>query len=531
MKKQLASFMAMGLGVSLLFGSVPAQSGEIKDEVVTMAIISTWNTLNVYNTSGNYGHCVADQIFERMVTCNHDGEYLPRLADSWEMSEDNTQITFHLNTAATWQDGEPLTAEDVVFTLQAVTNEAVDNYYRTEFASLLGTDENGICPSPEELGVEAIDDATVTISFKDPKAMENILSSLCSFMYILPKHLLDSDDWSSINTSEFWSAPVGAGPFKYVKDIAGEELQLEANENYYLGAPDFKTFVIRVVPAASLTAGLLNGEIDVVGAGSIPLADWETVKSSDKLNAAAVPGYSYQYMEFNLSEAEPDFQDAAVRVAFDKAINKQLIVDNLMAGEGQVAVGPLPEYHPYYNENLVGNEYDPEAAKSELEAAGFDFSKTYRLIVPQGNQVREQSALVIQQNLLEIGVNVSIETYDFATLLDMMRKGDFDLGLLGGGSNIDPAESSVIVKPGSAQNYSLLTDPQWYDLVAKGDSLVSFEERKEAFDAYQAALVEGQPYIWLYHQDNLWAYSSRFESVPMEDFIWYNYEVWTWKLK
>ena len=191
----------------------------------------------------------------------------------------------------------------------------------------------------------------------------------------------------------------------------------------------------------------------------------------------------------------------------------------------------VSQHHPYYNENLVGNEYNPEAAKSELEAAGFDFSKTYRLIVPQGNQVREQSALVIQQNLLDIGVNVSIETYDFATLLDMMRKGDFDLGLLGGGSNIDPAESSVIVKPDSAQNYSLLTDPQWYDLVAKGDSLVSFEERKEAFDAYQAALVEGQPYIWLYHQDNLWAYSSRFESVPMEDFIWYNYEVWTWKLK
>ena len=323
---------------------------------------------------------------------------------------------------------------------------------------------------------------------------------------------------------------MGAGPFKYVKDIAGEQLEMTANEDYYLGCPDFKTFVIKVVPATSLTAGLLNGEIDVVGAGSIPLSDWGTIESSDNLVAESITSYAYQYMEFNLSDGNDAFQDAAVRIAFDKAIDKQLIVDQLMAGEGQVAVGPMPKYHPYYNDALEGNSYDPNAAKSALEAANFDFNRTYRLIVPQGNQVREQSALIIQQNLKDIGIKVEIETYDFATLLEMMRNGDFDLGLLGGGSNIDPNESAVIVKPGSAQNYSLLTDGKWYDLAAKGDSLVNFNERKEAFDAYQAALVEDQPYIWLYHQNNLQAHSTRIAEIPMEDFIWYNYEVWTWKL-
>ncbi len=501
-----------------------------KDEVVTMAIISSWNTLNIYNTSGNYGHCVADQMFERMVTCNHDGEYLPRLANSWEMSADNTSITFYMNENCTWHDGEPLTADDAVFTLQAVTNEAVDNYYRSEFSILAGTDENGVCADPAALGAEAIDEYTLQLTFKSAKDQSTILSSLCSFFYILPQHILDTGNYADINTSDFWSAPIGSGPFKYVKDTAGEELELEANTDYYLGCPDFKTLVVKVVPASSLTAGLLNGDIDVVGAGSIPLSDWETVKSADNLVAASVPGYSYQYMEFNLSEGETYFQDQAVRVAFDKAIDKQLIVDQLMAGEGQVAVGPMPEYHPYFNSDLVGNSYDPTAAKSELQAAGFDFTKEYRLIVPQGNQVREQSALIIQQNLADIGITVTIETYDFPTLLEMMRNGDFDLGLLGGGSNIDPAESAVIVKPGSAQNYSLLTDSKWYDLAEAGSSLVGFSERKAEFDAYQAALVEDQPYIWLYHQNNLWAHSTRLVSIPQDDFIWYNYEVWTWEL-
>lgn len=549
MKKKLCALLASALALSLVLTGCGNSSGSAqssasssgntsqsetasgpKDEVVTMAIISTWNTLNIYNTSGNYGNCVADQMFERLVTCTHDGEYLPRLADSWEMSDDHMSMTFHLNQNATWHDGEPVTADDVVFTLKAVTSEKMDNYYRSKFVCVGGTNSDGICADPSQLQVEVVDEYTVKIGLSTPKDEQTVLSILCSFLYVLPQHILDTGDYSSINDSDFWSAPVGAGPFQFVRETAGEQLELTAYEDYYLGCPDFKTFVIKVVPAASLTAGLLNGDIDVVGAGSIPLSDWETVKSSDNLVAQSITSYSYQYMQFNLSEGNDTFQDAAVRTAFDKAIDKQLMVDQLMAGEGLVAVGPMPEYHPYYNEDLVPNTYDPEAAKSELEAAGFDFDRTYTLLVPQGNQVREQSALIIQQNLKDIGITIEIETYDFATVLEMMRNGEFDLGLLGGGSNIDPFESAVIFKPGSAQNYSLLTDSKWYDLAAAGDSLVDFDERKEAFDAFQAALVEDQPYIWLYHQNNLQAYSKRIAEIPMDDFIWYNYEVWTWKL-
>ena len=549
MKKKLCALLASALALSLVLTGCGNSSGSAqssasssgntsqsetasgpKDEVVTMAIISTWNTLNIYNTSGNYGNCVADQMFERLVTCTHDGEYLPRLADSWEMSDDHMSMTFHLNQNATWHDGEPVTADDVVFTLKAVTSEKMDNYYRSKFVCVGGTNSDGICADPSQLQVEAVDEYTVKIGLSTPKDEQTVLSILCSFLYVLPQHILDTGDYSSINDSDFWSAPVGAGPFQFVRETAGEQLELTAYEDYYLGCPDFKTFVIKVVPAASLTAGLLNGDIDVVGAGSIPLSDWETVKSSDNLVAQSITSYSYQYMQFNLSEGNDTFQDAAVRTAFDKAIDKQLMVDQLMAGEGLVAVGPMPEYHPYYNEDLVPNTYDPEAAKSELEAAGFDFDRTYTLLVPQGNQVREQSALIIQQNLKDIGITIEIETYDFATVLEMMRNGEFDLGLLGGGSNIDPFESAVIFKPGSAQNYSLLTDSKWYDLAAAGYSLVDFDERKEAFDAFQAALVEDQPYIWLYHQNNLQAYSKRIAEIPMDDFIWYNYEVWTWKL-
>lgn len=539
MKKRHSMLLAVLLSMSVLLsacgqkseaqGQTPKATGP-KNEVVTMAIISTWNTLNIYNTSGNYGNAVADQLFERLVTRTHDGAIKPRLAKSWEVAPDNKSMTFKLADNALWHDGQKVTAKDVVFTCKAMTSKKVDNYYRSAFNVLAGTDADGLAADPEAVGVQAVDDYTVKFTFKEAKDPDSVLNAFLSFLYVLPQHVLDTGDYASINKSEFWTKPIGAGPFKYVKDVAGESLELEANTSYYQGSPDFKTLVIRVVPAANLTAGLLNGDIDVVAMGSIPLADWKTIKSSDAVVAASVQDYSYQYMLFNLSKNDPDFQNVKVRTAFDMAINKKIMIDQLMLGEGQVAVGPMPKYHPYYNEKLVANTYDPDKAKAMLTEAGFNFGKEYRMLVPKGNQVREQSALLIQQDLKKIGVNIKIETYDFATLLKMLRDGKGDLGLLGGGSNIDPNESSVILKPGDARNYSLLTDPKWFDLANAGASKVTKEERKTCYDAYQQALVEDQPYIWLYHQNDLWAYSKRLKDVPMENFVWFNFETWKWKL-
>ncbi|WP_197081230.1 ABC transporter substrate-binding protein [Gordoniibacillus kamchatkensis] len=495
---------------------------------VTMAVISTWNTLNIYNTSGNYGNVVADQLFERLVYREHDGKIAPRLAKSWKMAADYKSMTFQLAGNVKWHDGQPLTAKDIVFTVKAMTNPAVDNYYRSAFNVLAGTDQNGVAQNPDSLGVEAVSDTEVKFTFKEPKAEDTILSAFLSFLYVLPEHILGKGDVSSINKSDFWKAPVGAGPFKFVNQVPGESLQLEAFTDYYQGSPSFKTLVVRVVPATNLTAGLINGDIDVVAMGSIPLSDWETVKSNSSIVAASVPDFSYQYMLFNFSNKT--FQDAKVRTAFDMAINKKLIVDKLMKGEGTVAVGPMPSYHPYYNAKLKPNEYKPDEAKKMLAEAGFDFNKEYLMIVPQGNQVREQSALLIQQDLAAIGVKIKIQTYDFATLLSMLKNGKSDLGLLGGGSNIDPGESSVIMKPGDPRNYSLLKDSKWYDIAARGYSLYSFNERKAVYDEYQQALVQDQPYIWLYHQNNLWAHSARLTNVPMEDFVWMNFATWKWRL-
>lgn len=540
--KKLYSVLALLVAVPIIFTSCAqsSQSGSsssaggtsssgVKDTTVTMAIISTWDKLNPYNNSGNYGNAIADQIFDRLDYITHDVKVEPRLATSWKIADDHKSMTFTLNSKAKWQDGQSLTADDVVFTCQTVTNSKVSNYYRSAFNILAGTDDTGIAASADNLGVKALNSNTVQFTFKNKMDPDNVLNAFCSFLYVLPKHLLSSDSPAGFDKSSFWSKPVGSGPFKYVSDVAGQSITMEANTNYFQGSPHFKQLVIKVIPAANLTAGLMKGDIDVVAMGSIPLSDWSTVKSNSSITAVSVPEYSYQYMLFNFNKSY--FQNADVRTAFDMAIDKNLMVKQLMQGEGSVAVGPMPTYHPYYDKNLKANAYDPDQAKKLLTKAGWDFSRQLLMVVPQGNQVREQSAVLIQQDLQKIGVKVKIQSYDFASDLTALRQGKEDLGLLGGGSNIDPGESSVIVKPSDPRNYSLLTDPQYFNIAQKGSQLTSFAERKPVYDQYQELLQKEQPYIWLYHQNDLFAHTNRIKNIPMDDFIWLNFATWKWTVE
>ena len=117
-----------------------------------MAMTSAADTLNPYNISGNYGDVIFDQIFDHLVYVTMDGKFLPRLADSWEMSDDYTVATFKLNENVKWHDGEPFTAEDLVFTAQLVTNKDVISNRRNYFSSVAGTDDNGVAEDPSKVG-------------------------------------------------------------------------------------------------------------------------------------------------------------------------------------------------------------------------------------------------------------------------------------------------------------------------------------------------------------------------------------------
>ena len=510
--------------------SAAAEAGSTGGEkVITMAQTGDWDTFMPMNTTNAGADNVIELMFDRLMVINTDGTFGPRLAESWETNEAQDKITYHLNENAKWQDGEPVTAEDVVYSAQVASSSEFNYLRRIRMQYFAGTDETGCETGTDSIEVKALDDHTVEFTLKTPMDPSIIYALVNRDFFIMPKHLLgDISDTDLVNDA-FWQKPVGSGPCIFDSMESGVSIEFKANKDYYLGAPDFDRLVFKKVQSSNLLSGLMSGDIDVLSGNSqIPLADWEAAKNTQGIVTKSVPTFAYQYMAMNTSR---DYLTEDVRHAISLAINRQVIVDQLLQGEARIAIGPLAEDHPYFDEKLLPIEYDPEKAKSMLEAAGWDSNRELEVQVSTGNEVREKSAILIQQDLQKIGIKTKIQTLDFPTLLTNARNGDYDLCFIGSSGSVDPSESVPNVTAGYMNNFAQLSDPTLGEIGESGAKEITFEARKKIYDQYQEELFKQMPMAFLYHTNDLFAYNEKLENVR-EGAIDYNINknVWEWKV-
>ena len=508
--------------------SAAAEAGSTGGEkVITMAQTGDWDTFMPMNTTNAGADNVIELMFDRLMVINTDGTFGPRLAESWETNEAQDKITYHLN--AKWQDGEPVTAEDVVYSAQVASSSEYSYLRRIRMQYFAGTDETGCETGTDSIEVAALDDHTVEFTLKAPMDPAIIYALVNRDFFIMPKHLLDSISDADLVNDAFWQKPIGSGPCIFDSMESGVSIEFKANKDYYLGAPDFDRLVFKKVQSTNLLSGLMSGDIDVLSANSqIPLADWEAAKNTQGIVTKSVPTFAYQYMAMNTAR---DYLTEDVRHAISLAINRQVIVDQLLQGEARIAIGPLAEDHPYFDEKLLPIEYDPEKAKSMLEAAGWDSNRELQVLVSTGNEVREKSAILIQQDLQKIGIKTKIQTLDFPTLLTNARNGDYDLCFIGSAGSVDPSESVPNVTAGYMNNFAQLSDPTLGQIGESGAKEITFEARKKIYDQYQEELFKQMPMAFLYHTNDLFAYNEKLENVR-EGAIDYNINknVWEWKV-
>ena len=510
--------------------SAAAEAGSTGGEkVITMAQTGDWDTFMPMNTTNSGADNVIELMFDRLMVINTDGTFGPRLADSWETNEAQDKITYHLNENAKWQDGEPVTAEDVVYSAQVASSSEYSYLRRIRMQYFAGTDETGCETGTDSIEVAALDDHTVEFTLKTPMDPAIIYALVNRDFFIMPKHLLDSISDADLVNDAFWQKPIGSGPCIFDSMESGVSIEFKANKDYYLGAPDFDRLVFKKVQSTNLLSGLMSGDIDVLSANSqIPLADWEAAKNTQGIVTKSIPTFAYQYMAMNTAR---DYLTEDVRHAISLAINRQVIVDQLLQGEARIAIGPLAEDHPYFDEKLLPIEYDPEKAKSMLEAAGWDSNRELQVLVSTGNEVREKSAILIQQDLQKIGIKTKIQTLDFPTLLTNARNGDYDLCFIGSSGSVDPSESVPNVTAGYMNNFAQLSDPTLGQIGESGAKEITFEARKKIYDQYQEELFKQMPMAFLYHTNDLFAYNEKLENVR-EGAIDYNINknVWEWKV-
>ncbi len=425
-------------------------------------------------------------------------EFEGNLAESFE-TEDNQTYTITIPADRKWSDGEAITAEDVAYTLNVNANPDVESYFGSNISSLEGVDDTGkLADGATEIsGVKVVNDTTLTLKTKTPVDPNYIKEMIGFNIFIIPKHIVEKYDLADLGSSEFATNPtVFGGAYKFKKYEKDSYVQLEANESYYKGAPKIKNLYLKVLSGTNIVTELQSGGIDMVaggGIGVIPVSEIKTVKKDSSLDVESYSGFATQYMFINNDK----FKDAKVRLAMTYAINREEIVDKLFSGEAEVIPTTYTSAGKYYDKDVKAISYDVDKAKKLLKESGFDTSQEIELVVPTGNKAREQSANLIEQYLEAAGFNIKQVSYDFVTALANVRKGDYQLGLIGIPLNSDPDVSYLWSTTGST-NLARTNDSKLESLLAEGKSLTSMDERKVVYDELQEYMRDNAFSVGLY---------------------------------
>jgi len=369
-----------------------------------------------------------------------DGQYVPGLADYWEIAPDGKTYTFHLRSGVTWHDGTPFTADDVIFSMDAQSDEATGSAYTSGFNATVAS-------------YTKIDDMTVEMVATDVMAQVVFLGN--SYAPIVAKHIWESvphENWKDDPGSTWSDAAriVGTGPFKFSEyDASSNVARFVKNDAYYdsFFVPTIDEFIFQ--PWQDETAAieaLRAGQIDFYE--GIPAPDTQSIIDDPTLDVAIYDTFSFSFYGTNLDpEKTPLFQDVKVRQALAYAIDRQSIVDNILLGYGEVAQGSQPTLSVAYAPDQITTHYDynPDTAKALLADAGWvdsdgdgvvelDGQKLeFEVMYGSGSAQSDSIVAFIQEQWAAIGVAMTPNPVSFSDVLipAIVDSQDFQVAFLG----------------------------------------------------------------------------------------------------
>jgi dipeptide transport system substrate-binding protein len=459
-----------------------------------------------YTTSVEFsssGHAVFDQLieFERGST-----KIVPGLAESWDISPDNLQYTFHLrhgvkfHTTAYFKPTRDFDADDVVFTFDRVLNpeNAFHKAYPVSYPYFtdMGLNKN-------IAKVEKLDPYTVRLTLNSINAplLQDLAMPFASIQSAeYAGQLLKAGHASDINLQ-----PIGTGPFifrSYVKDAT---IRYDGNPDYWApGAVKVSKLIFSITPDASVRLQKLKQNECQVMAYPKP-ADIETIKADSNLQLPSQVGFNEGYLAYNMDHKPLD--KVEVRQALDMAINKAAIIQSVYQGAGQAAVNPMPPTEWSYDKDLKGAPYDPVKAKALLAKAGFPngFEITLWAMPVQRpyNPNARLMAEMIQSDWAKIGVKATITTYEWGEYIKRAQAGDHDAMLIGWtGDNGDPDNWLGVLLGCDAvkgSNYSKFCYKPFEDLIVQARQTTDVAKRTKLYTQAQEIFNQQLPFSPIAH--------------------------------
>ncbi len=488
MKKPITIFLTI---YALL--TLTACSGNSRDTASKTLIYGSSDYTRINPAMDEHGE-INILLFNGLTAHDGSNQVIPALAKDWSFDEESYTYTFYLEEDVKWHDGEPFSADDVKFTIEAIMNP-----------------DNGSENAPDYEDVEEIavvDEHTVSFKLTAP----NVAFLDYMAMPVLPKHLLEGEN---MQESDFFRAPVGTGPYRFESWDEGQAITLIKNEDYFKGAANIDKIIFKIVTDDNAKAmQMRSGELDLA---LLTPKDSETFKDNDNYAVYNMETSDYRGIMFNFQN-EYWTENCDVIPAICYALNRQVILDAVLLGHGTVAYGPL-QRNIYNNENVEQYSYNPDKARQILEDAGCVIGNAgfyerdgeeiaFIISVGAGDQVRLDMAQAASQQLREVGINCSVEVPARVDWSGQMAY------LIGWGSPFDADDHTYkVFGTDKGANYSGYSNAEVDKYLLEARQTDDTGKRAEAYDKFQAALADNPAFVFICYVDADYVAVSKLKGI------------------
>ena len=481
---------------------------------------SDLNTLNFVVSNTVYEKYVLSLVHDSIVDWDDHLGLIPGLATEWRIEDGGRKYVFTLDSRATFSDGTPVRASDVIFTLRKIVDPESQS---VQFAGLF----DGL--DLEE--TRAIDDHQFVVAFKEARA-----GQLASFnIPVLPEHIYAAGSFRD----DFNQKVVGSGPYRLLRWDPGQEVVLERRKNYWRKSPHIDQVRFKIIADDNVAWNAMKrGEIHEM---KVKSDIWWSEKDSPAVkNTMEIHQFyelAYNFIAWN--QKSPILSDRRVRVALAHCLDRNSIVDNLYHKTARLITGPFTPDQWAYDPEIAPIPFDIESARTLLEEAGWKDpqgdgilerdGKDLRIevLVSSGSLVSSQIGQILQDSAKRAGIEIELTRLESATFFEKIITGDYEGAILGIGIDPDPDPFSLFHSsqfPPAGQNFVHYSNSDVDRLIEEGRVELDHERRVEIYRKLHRILHDDQPYTWIVQAASKWGVSRTVQGVRVADgfglFLW-----------